>query len=229
MKQLAFLTFTLSFLFIFNTGSAQASSELETWCLAEGQSWDSGSATCTITGVVNLNQTLQVGSTETLIVDASGELATYFLLTIDGNLIVNGSLSLLDTLYINAYVTNDGTIDIQDFGEIINEGILLNRNELSNVGRFSNNGEIINEGTLGNYPFDSFVNYSRITNTGLFINDNNFDNDGRFINIGTIMNGSIFNNLDILNNYCPGQYSGPLPTGNPINQFEACSYMPALP
>jgi hypothetical protein len=233
MKKIACLIILLAGISAFSLDSAYAQSELELWCIAQGETWDPVTFTCTVNGsaTVSTNAMLSILLGETL----------YNYGTIDnaGNIVNNGTIII--TGYHGANITNDGTI--QNIGTFIitgyhganitNDGTIHNVGYIENITIINNNGRIVNEtnshiyniGTINNFGtidnFRSFndgtiangingtINNFSLTNFGTIDNDGTITNYGEIENLGTItndVNGSI-TNIGTINHWSSGTFA----------------------
>ena len=233
MKKLALL---IVILYVFTPNPTHAASELEIWCLADGETWDAVTSTCFVNGGAVLSPN-------------SGALTVLASETIDIN---KGIIFNYDTLnnYGTINIGNKGTIENFSGGDsIINNYGIINNDKGTTGGTIRNGtGSIINNyGIINNDDHDytgieaygTIINYGDgtiINNYGTIINSGDIINNGATINIyGTIINnidGTIINenydyNIGTINSYCEAIYVGELPEGNDIVYY-LCVYLPII-
>jgi hypothetical protein len=117
---------------------AHAATELETWCIAQGASWQAENDRCLLLAAINATVT--------------GPLA----------LLPDETISNYGTITNDGDIDNDGTID--NFGAFTNLGHVENGGGIYNYngGQVYNHGSITNESTIANY--DIIRNYGTISN-----------------------------------------------------------------
>ena len=221
MKKLALL---IVILYIFTPKPTHAASELEIWCLAEGETWDSVTSTCFVAGQATFPEpsskiTVLLG--ETIDIDVGGTIYNY------------------DRIYNYGTIDNDGNIYTSPPGQLFNRGTIINNGNIytrdsSTLENYDDGntakGHILNYGTiyidsidgvgfLENHDDGTIDNYGTIDNDGLIR-----IYDGTINNYGTIINNSNVINNGTINNYCWGIYNGYPPDGNPV-VYVPCSIL----
>lgn len=157
MKNVAIIAI-LALIFIFSQNPVQAASELETWCLSVGETWDSAYSKCTVNGIVSSTEPLNILPDESLYIHGT--------LSVEGNIYNAGEIwTVFGNLYNYAIIENNNTLAISDFSEFINYGSLINNGMFGTVdfSQSTNNGVVTNIGR-----FDVALSY--FTNNNLINN-----------------------------------------------------------
>lgn len=161
MKKLILLIVILTCVFVFSPKPAHAASELEIWCVAEGQTWAllrPGQYVCDVTGIAT------VSSSGSLTVLANEYISN------DGTINNYGTIVNEGTINNHFNISNYGNI-YNDAGGIINngnwisnqyEGTIDNYGTINNYDTINNNGTIVNEGTINNYCQAIYTGYPPI-------------------------------------------------------------------
>lgn len=213
MKKIVWLSAILACFLLFSSRPARAASELEVWCHAQGETWDSDVSICYVIGHATISSPLHV---------------------LFGERIAN-----LGTIDNNSSVSNGGTIfnagAINNAGNIYNSGTFSNFSTINNSGTISTGyGTFNNAATLNNDG--TFENYDVLNNYGIINNDGTINNRGMIrYQEGVINNYGIIDNRGTINNYgsiyifCSAVYRGSPPVENSwIPADASCSYLPGV-
>ena len=217
MKKLALLFILAACELVFGMELVQAQIELETWCHAQGASWQPDIHYCGVSGIatVSENEILAILGGDTL--------------SNDGTIFVQGTIVINKDLYNHGFIENFG--GIYNYGTIENASFLQNfEGFIENFGSIHNKYMISNEGSVVNHVGGTIDNDDRIgvsgtiDNAGTIENAGTFDiyssgdvhNSGNMDNRGTIDNSGIIQNDGRIANYCFATYNGFPPGGNAL-------------
>jgi hypothetical protein len=124
---------------------AHAASELETWCKAQGASWQAENDRCLLLAAIHAT----VSGTLALLPDEG--ISNYGTITNEGGIDNSGIIDNSGTFANHNYVRNGGGIYNYSNGQILNYGTMANERTMANYNTIRNYGTISNSDTINNW------------------------------------------------------------------------------